>query len=75
MLLVLNLPDLQGNEQINVGAGAVTTRLMKGRGAYGGASDVRGHSKNDANPLRIKSSTSSLLWKVSCSLCVLVTGF
>ncbi|XP_022921746.1 uncharacterized protein LOC111429900 [Cucurbita moschata] len=66
--------DLQDSKQINVGA---ATKVMRARGVYGGGNDIhRGHSKNDANPLRIKS-TSSLLWDVSCgffSLCVLLTG-
>ncbi|CAK9329748.1 unnamed protein product [Citrullus colocynthis] len=54
--------DLQGSEEINGGAAVVTATRAKIVG--GGANDIHhGHSKNDANPLRIKS-TSSLLWKV-----------
>lgn len=55
--------DLQGSEETNGGAAVVTATRAKT--VYGGANDIHhGHSKNDANPLRIKS-TSSLLWKVS----------
>ncbi|XP_022135488.1 uncharacterized protein LOC111007432 [Momordica charantia] len=64
--------DLEGErkESEETGAGATAGKMMRARGVYGGASDMRrGHSKNDATSLRIKSIPSSF-WEVLCVVVV-----